>query len=573
MIAALRARAVAAALAVYSVLSIVMTWPLVLHLGDGLLATDSSALNDTYFCIWILGWQAHQLVTDPLHLFETNIFYPFPDTLAFTETIFPGVLAYLPLQALTGNPVLSYNLLLLACLPLNAAAMALYALDWLETGEERSSADRVLAAALVGLVFAFCTYKIGELRHIQLQLAMFLPLSLWALGRFLRRPTLGWAMLTGLLFAMNALTALYHAVFLSMAFALQVLVDGFLRRWSYSREHLVRGAAAALLAAVVLLPFALPYLRLDKDFLDTAARDPKLFSARPASYLATPGTQWLYGKLTRPFYLASRGQPMFPGLVALALAAIGITNLRRRGSQAWIFPLALGVAAFVLSFGPMLVLDRKPVPASSIPLPYYWASIVVPPLANIAAPARFGVLVMIAISLLAAAGATRVFERAERRRHLAGALLALAILAETIAVPLRWVPVDTGEAVSPAYRFLDAQPHGEPLVELPMGKPTFGGQAANAVYAYNSLYHFQHLVNGYGTFIPKEYYALVNDVQAFPQPAAVERLRQWGVVWLVVHADRYKTTPPDRLRAAIAARTELEPIREFGSIWLYRMRR
>ncbi|MCI0477506.1 MAG: hypothetical protein L0Y55_14765, partial [Anaerolineales bacterium] len=100
-------------LLVYSVLTLAMTFPLALHLGDQLLGTDSNALNDTYFSVWIFGWQAHQLVADPLNLFQGNIFYPFQSTLAFSEIILPGALLYLPFAYFTHNPIFAYNLVVL----------------------------------------------------------------------------------------------------------------------------------------------------------------------------------------------------------------------------------------------------------------------------------------------------------------------------------------------------------------------------------------------------------------------------------------------------------------------------
>ena len=90
--------------------------------ASALLGTDSNALNDSYFSVWIFGWQARQLIADPLNLFQGNIFFPFPQTLAFSEIILPGALTYLPLDYATGNPVLAYNLVVIASFALNGKA-------------------------------------------------------------------------------------------------------------------------------------------------------------------------------------------------------------------------------------------------------------------------------------------------------------------------------------------------------------------------------------------------------------------------------------------------------------------
>lgn len=570
------------ALLLYGVLALVMIFPLALHLGDHLLGTDSNALNDTYFSVWIFGWQAHQLIADPLNLFQGNIFYPFQNTLAFSEIILPGALLYLPFAYFSNNPVFAYNLVVLLSFPLNAFAMYLYALDWFRTiGAETRDAPPVaphaspvtsLAALLAGPIFGFCTYKMGELRHVQLLMAMFMPLTLLYVARFVRAPKLHNAVLTALFFALNALASLYYAVFLAFAIALYLAVDFALRRYRLTRAHLVYGAAALGIALILVAPFLLPFLRLEREFNFSEGRDPRLFSARPYSYIAAPTSQWLYGTLTRAFYTASKGQPLFPGIVASLLGFVGLVALVRARNRAWIFPALLGLTGFVLSFGPDLVLGRTTTPALPFPLPYHFLALVVSPLKSLNAPSRFVVLTMLALALLAAYGAYAWMRRAPRWRYVIALTCATLIVLEYIPAPLRLVPVDAGANVSPVYSFLAQQPPGEVVVEVPMGKPTFADQDKHVVYTYNAVYHpLQPLVNGYSTFLPPDYYALVDDMQNFPNRKTVNRLRRWGVQWVIVHADAYGN--PERLRKNLSRSKGLEHVRDFDAVWLYRIRR
>ena len=59
-------------------LTILVTWPQ---------ATQMSSMTsphfDAQFSIWRLGWIAHALATAPTHIFDANIFYPAPRTLAY----------------------------------------------------------------------------------------------------------------------------------------------------------------------------------------------------------------------------------------------------------------------------------------------------------------------------------------------------------------------------------------------------------------------------------------------------------------------------------------------------------
>ncbi len=570
----------------YTLLAIVMTFPLSFHLSDHLLGTDSNALNDTYFSVWIFGWQAHQWIADPLNLFQANIFYPFQNTLAFSEIILPGALFYLPLEYATRNPVFAYNLILLLSFPLNAFAMYSYALDWCSRIAYRVSPiandtryairdmpyatrDTRYAAFLAGLIFAFCTYKFGELRHIQLLMAMFMPLTLLYVAKFLRAPNFRNAFLTALFFALNALASLYYAVFLALAIALVLAVEFFTTRFRITRAHLIHGAITLAIAALLVLPFLLPFFRLERQYNFSAGRDPRLFSARPYSYIAAPTSQWLYGELTRAFYVASKGQPLFPGIAALLLGAVGLVALWRAKSRAWIFPLLLALMGFILSFGPDLVLGRTTTPALPLPLPYHFLSLLVSPLKSLNAPARFAVLMMLALALLAAYGAFWAMQRAPRWKYAIAFACAALIILEYIPAPLRLTPVAAGANISPVYQYLAQQPRGQAVVELPMGKPTFADQDKYVVYTYNSLYHLQPLVNGYSTFLPPDYYALVKQVQKFPKGSAIKRLRKWGAQWIVVHSDRYKNTA--QLRKKLDRRKYLTHVQDFGAVWLYRI--
>ena len=66
---------------------------------------------------------ARRLVAEPLHLFHGNAFYPSGSSLAYSEFLLPPTLLGLP-GFLWGNPILTYNLLLLALWPLNGLAIA-----------------------------------------------------------------------------------------------------------------------------------------------------------------------------------------------------------------------------------------------------------------------------------------------------------------------------------------------------------------------------------------------------------------------------------------------------------------
>src|SRR3982074_513925 len=87
-------------IAFFSVFTAILTWPYVTRIRDVVVDT-----GDPYLITWILWWDYHQTFTDPLHLFNANVFYPLKYTLAFSEHSYGIALPFFPLYALGLRPL------------------------------------------------------------------------------------------------------------------------------------------------------------------------------------------------------------------------------------------------------------------------------------------------------------------------------------------------------------------------------------------------------------------------------------------------------------------------------------
>ena len=140
-----------AAIAVFAVLVAAMTWPQALHLSS-----HATQHQDIYFNMWRLAWFAHALATSPSRLFDANIFYPEPRTLALSDAMIVEGVAAAPLLWTGMNPILVHNIMLLGAIVLSGAAM--YALVRYLTGSRG-------AGLLAGIVFAFAPYRVEHIMH------------------------------------------------------------------------------------------------------------------------------------------------------------------------------------------------------------------------------------------------------------------------------------------------------------------------------------------------------------------------------------------------------------------------
>ena len=161
----------------YSVLSVVLTWPLVLGLGSDV----PGDLGDSLLNMWILGWGAEhvpRLLTGSIgwsEFWNANIFHPDPLALALSEHLFGQVLQILPVYWLTGNIILCYNLLFISTFALSAFGTYLLVRDL--TGDKR-------AAFIAGLVYGFLPYRIASVPHVQVMSSQWMPFALYGLNRF-----------------------------------------------------------------------------------------------------------------------------------------------------------------------------------------------------------------------------------------------------------------------------------------------------------------------------------------------------------------------------------------------------
>ncbi len=92
-------------------LTLVLTYPLSIRPAGSVL-TDAP---DTNVFMWTLMWNTHAIVAQPFSIFDANIYYPQTRTLAYSDNMIGNVIFAAPALWLTGNPVLAFNVVAIAC--------------------------------------------------------------------------------------------------------------------------------------------------------------------------------------------------------------------------------------------------------------------------------------------------------------------------------------------------------------------------------------------------------------------------------------------------------------------------
>jgi hypothetical protein len=509
------------AIALFALLTVVMTWP-----QARVLSTEATPHQDVYFNMWRLEWFAHALRSTPSQLFDANIFSPEPDTLALSDAMIVEGIVAAPLLWARIPPVLVHNVLLLAAIALSGAAM--FALAGYLTCSRA-------AAIVAGVVFAFAPYRFDHIMHLELQWTMWMPLAFLALHRLYDTGRLRCGISLGACVALQILSSIYYGIFLAILIALAALLLMPRDRSVALSTLLAPLAVAAVIVMGVSAVYARPYMREHARTGDRPTREVDEFSAMPASYLATTPNNWLYGNPNRRTpRSAAPERRLFPGTLALLLAVASL--LAARPSRRVIVYLLLLVAAFEASLG-----------LGGYSFSFLYQHVAV--FHGLRAMARLGVFVLMFAAVLAAYGYRLLVSAQPRAVRLAVLAVATVVLLAEYRVTFTLSPFPN--RAPQIYRVLAVQPRGV-VLELPVPR-TDALPGEEAHYAYSSTFHWFPLVNGYSGVYPPSYLARLERLRDFPGEASLRQIQADGVRYVVVHHAAYSAVERSQVRESLAA--------------------
>jgi hypothetical protein len=456
--------------------------------------------GDPLFSMWRIGWVAHQIVTDPVHLFDANIFYPERLTLTLSDPMILPALTAAPLLALGVHPVLAYNLLFLSGLWLSG--IATYLLVERLTGSPR-------AAFIAGLMYACYSYRFDHYSHLELQMTQWMPLGLFALHFFVSTGRWPYAIALALAAVAQLYSSMYYAVFFLVYLTVIGIALLIIHRPPI-RRLVLPIAASITVAALLAIPIARAFVTAQPLKGDRGVDEITLYSATPIDYLRAH----IYSAVWRHRMLPNAPErTLFPGAAPLALGAIGLAP-------------PLGAMRLAYTAGLLVSFDGS-LGLNGVLYPYLhrWLA----PVRGLRAPARFGAIVGLTLSIFAGFGARRVirWRRSDAYGHAVFAALIVFVMVDAWPV-LTLKPVWTEPPA--IYNALK----GTPSVIL-AETPILGDETGNIPFMYFSLWHWSRMVNGYSGFIPQSYADLRKEMATFPSAEGVAALRRRGVTHITVN--------------------------------------
>jgi hypothetical protein len=501
----------AAVLLFYSALTVLFTWPL-----SAGLSTRVIAHFDPPFSAWRLARVVHNVSTGR-PLFDGEIFWPARQTLAYSDAMLLQAALAFPLLGIGLTPLAVANVLTL--IGVAGSATAAYVLARRLTGHTG-------AAVIAGLVFAFAPYRRDHLQHLELQWALWTPLAVWAWHRTLDGGRARDGLLCAAFVLLQLWSSVYYAVFLAVAMAVICPLALFWRRGRLGRGALGGLAAGAAVVALAAVAYQRPYavareLVGERDLEETAR-----YSADVSSYLAATPDNLLYGELTKP--LGDNEKRLFPGITAIALSTVAL-----------IPPVA--PAALIYGAATAVAGDASLGTSGHVyPLLRAWLS----PFRSVRAPARFGMIVLLGMSVLTAIGLTRVARTSSGRTVTLTATALLVLEYSAAPLPTQWIPSERPHV----YTWVSEQPR-QVTLELPVPLATTL-PLHDAFYMYAQTWHWHPLANGYSGYYPQAYIDLLKALVGFPDARSSHAMARARIQRVILHRELFR---PDKYDAIVRA--------------------
>ena len=522
------------ALLFFIILTCIFTFPLILNTKSYIPGFSSS--DEPYGALWYFWWTKYAFTH---HLDASQI-----DMVAvpFGQKMDPGYVYWNLLNKaliLLNGPIFAYNIQILFSFLLTGLIIYLLAFYIFENR---------LAAIFSSMIFTFCPYHlVRSWQHLGLSFIQWMPLYIFTILRLRKEKSVRNALLAGIAFALVMAFDLYYAYFMFIVTIIFLIFDYLYRKdikdsFALLKLFLITFIIILIVESPDIYYIAKAILRqrnvsFDQRVYGIVRPFEALFSqsAKPLSYLLPLVTHPFFGQFTEQFigteaYGDSLTEhSLYLGWVPLVLAFIAIKKANRRGYSSekkfyFLFLLVLGLCSWLFSQPPWWNIF-----GIKVYMPSFFMYKIAP---MFRAYCRFGIVLMLAVALLAGYGFKYILLRQKNRfgRIAVTCLFSVLVLFEF----WNWPPykvIDVSRFAK-VYNWLKDEPGDFTIAEYPL--ETIG---PNERYKFYQTKHQKRLING---TIPGTYAnEIAKTITRLTEPNTAGILKWMGVEYVLVHKENY----------------------------------
>ncbi len=524
------------AIFIFTLSAIYITYPLAPHIADRV-----TGFGDELVISWIQNWVIHSLFTDPLNIFNANIYYPYNNTLAFSDPfILTGIMA-IPIKFITGEAISVFNFTLISSLLL--LGFSIFTLIYYLT-------KNYLLSVFCGLLINFSPAVLDYSVHVQVLAVWSVPLSTLFFLRFLETAKTRFLAVSLIILLIQIYNSVLPGYFIVFSFCVILLFYFSKKSASYNRFINLKNILTIALFAFAIIPIGNAYFSVSKEFNYVRdIRDAVHFAFQPEDFLfpgvrtklhgflyeAIPSNKFSQNNEFKPGYLGL----IFSALVILAILYI-IKNFKRISIDIKTF-FTISMLGFILSLGPVLHLGRQTIHEPfMIPLPYALFYYIIPGFQGLRNSGRWNMLFMIAVVIVIGLILNKLLSRLSLKKQII-IYASLLFLVISELSPITLYPVTQKKDFPPVYSWLNTTPRDTVIIELPIynwNNERFTGR--EIWRQYYGTEHFRRTSNGYTGFSPPPWQKFVTRTTLnFPDNKTLNELKSMGINIIIVHKKEF----------------------------------
>jgi hypothetical protein len=519
-------------LLLFSALTAVLTFPLVFNMNKCIPGTSET--TESFATLWG-GWKLKYAFINRLDLdgYQFNA-YPFGQPV-INDIAFPAGIFIIKWLSILTNEILMYNILTLLSFLLSA--FFVFILVYYLSGNS-------LAAFFSGIIYAFCPYHFARAwQHFGLAQIQWLPLYVFSLIKLFEERSIRNILLVALSFILVNLdyTYTYLAAIATSTYLAVFLLSGRIKQ----KKELLK-LFFLLLVLIFVLSLPSMYIIYKNYFFGPPKEAMGLYhrpfgdlftqSARPLSYFLPSAFHPVFGSLAQMFigfglYGKSYTEhSLYLGWIPIILAAMVFKRSLSR--KEWFssenfhinFLIFLAIIAWLFSQPPWWRLITL-----KIYMPSFFMYKILP---MFRAYSRFGILVMLSVSVLAGFGLKFILDRFKSRQAkiaVTALFCGLVLFEFWNYPPFRIIDLTR---YSQVYDWLRGEPGDTVIAEYPLDL-----DGVNEMYKFYQTKHHKRMING--TLAETYANRVSRSLNNISELRAAEGLRWLGVKYALVHKDYY----------------------------------
>jgi hypothetical protein len=523
------------ALFIFFVLSIFITYPLILNMNDSI-----TGYGDDFYPAFAQNWVIHSLTTDPQNLFNANNFYPQKNTLAYSDPFITSALISAVPVRISGEPIMAVNFNLILSIAL--LGFGVFILSFYITGE-------FLPSIIAGILVIFAPSVLDKKVHLEYLSIGWLPISITFFLHFLKTHRSKFFALTLFFSVIQTLDAILIGYFLAFFFTLYVIYFGIKDKKEVVRLITVKNFTILVIAFIPIIFLASFYFKVSSTYHVTRDIRESIHLALQPEDLIYPGESTRLAPLLLSLPTAKTSNPKMevkPGYLGLVFSFLVFSSVlfffkvKKKSNYFNLFFYA-GVFSLTLSFGPFLHLGRMtihhPFP---IPLPYTLFYYLIPGFKGFRNSSTWEMLFIILIAVCIAILLSYAKKRIKNKAILAF-IFGFIVFGTIIeySFPMKFYPIPAKKDFPQVYSWLNTTPSNSSILILPIYFWNMPNSIEEMKRQFFMTANFRRMVNGYSGFNSTDWEKFVIYTNKnFPSDQSLNKIKNLKVDYLVVDKNK-----------------------------------